>query len=118
VTDKDNEFDKNSTSGSINGSCEFIEPTNFNLNEKNYQYDEPNEKGKIADDDKMNSDVGENNWMKNIYDTDTSEEDISVTSNSEIIELTQKENWKNKAKKIKSLYLTSHPKIKAKRSSK
>lgn len=59
--------------------------------------------------------------MENIYDTDASEEYISVTSNSEIIEFAQKENWKNKAKdtkKRKSLYLTSHPEIKAKRFSK
>lgn len=59
--------------------------------------------------------------MRNINDTDTSEEDISVTSTSEIIELRQKENWKNRSKspkKRKSLYLTNHPEIKAKRTSK
>lgn len=76
MTDENNEFDKNITDGLINRSCEFIEPTNFNKNEENYQYDEPNEKGEIADNEKMNTDVDEHNWMKNIYDTDASEEDI------------------------------------------
>lgn len=46
VTDENNEFNKNSTDSLINGSCEFIEHTNFNQNEENYQYDEPNEKEK------------------------------------------------------------------------
>lgn len=94
--------ENNSTDNSIDGS----------ENEEIDQFDKIFEKEKAIDDEEINSDdyVDESNWMRNINDTDASEEDISVTSTSEIIELTQKENWKNKSnsrKKRKSLYLTN-----------
>jgi len=51
-------------------------------------------------------------------DNSEEEEDYNLSNiNSEITELREKENWKNKAqspKKRKSLYLVNHPEIKYK----